>query len=177
MRHAARAPPPPILELGVLGHAFVVVTGILQNAKLRQCNFAVEFSEGSRQFLIVRCGCSPSRDLQTSIPKVSKMHEQWGPKSMKNGLEIRAESSKMMPWSPRGASWGASCFQSAPGTHQGARIFEKLVSFWRHLGNCWCNCGSQQIPKGDQKSHFFTKGNHKWQKNEVQEGIPKKHDL
>ena len=53
MRHAARAPPPPILKLGVLVHAFVAAAGVLQNGKLKQCNFEVEISEGSRQFLIV----------------------------------------------------------------------------------------------------------------------------
>ena len=44
---------PPILKPGVLGHAFVAAAGALQNGKLKQCNFEVETSEGSRQFLIV----------------------------------------------------------------------------------------------------------------------------
>ena len=43
---------PPILKLGVLVHAFVAAAGVLQNGKLKQCNFEVEISEGSRQCLI-----------------------------------------------------------------------------------------------------------------------------
>ena len=69
MRHAARAPPPPILKVGVLVHASAAAAGVLQNGKLKQCNFAVEISEGSRQFLMVRCGRSPFRDLQFYVLK------------------------------------------------------------------------------------------------------------
>ena len=53
MHLAVRAPPPPILLLGVLVHAFVAAAGVLQNDKLWLCSFAVEISEGPRQFLIV----------------------------------------------------------------------------------------------------------------------------
>ena len=48
-------------------HAFVADAGVRQNAKVWQCNVAVDISEGFRQLLIVRCGCSPFRDLQNSV--------------------------------------------------------------------------------------------------------------
>ena len=59
---------PPILKLGVLGHAFVAAAGVLQNGKLKQCNFEVENSEGSRQFLIVLVIGNRSRVEEWNTP-------------------------------------------------------------------------------------------------------------
>ena len=59
---------PPILKLGVLGHAFVAAAGVLQNGKLKQCNFEVEISEGSRQFLSVLDFVNRSRVEEWNTP-------------------------------------------------------------------------------------------------------------
>ena len=62
MRHAARAPPPQRFE----DRRFWCVR-LLQ--LLAFCNFVVEFSEGSCQFLIVCFGCAVVGDLQNYVPK------------------------------------------------------------------------------------------------------------
>ena len=59
---------PPILKLGVLGHAFVAAAGVLQKGKLKQCNFEVEISDGSRQFLIVLDTFNRSRVEEWNTP-------------------------------------------------------------------------------------------------------------
>ena len=78
-------------------HAYVAAAGVLQNAKLWQCNVAVEISEGFRQLLIVRCGCSPFRDLQNSI----KNGSQQSIKRRLGGTKMELEAKKMKPWALR----------------------------------------------------------------------------
>ena len=81
-------------------HAFVAAAGVLQNAKWWQCNVAVEISEGFRQLLIVRCGCSPFRDLQNSV----KNGSQQSIKRRLWGAKMEPEAKKMRSWVLRVAS-------------------------------------------------------------------------
>ena len=77
--------------------AFVAAAGVRQNAKWWQCNVAVEFFEGFRQLLIVRCGCSPFRDLQNLV----KNGGQQFIKRMLAGTKMEPEAKKMRPWALR----------------------------------------------------------------------------
>ena len=72
---------------------FVAVAGVLQNGELRQCNVAVEISEGFWQFLIVRCGCSLCRYLPNSVPTHCNKYQQW----LQNLRKIHPKTTRNRP--------------------------------------------------------------------------------
>ena len=69
---------------------------------------------------------------------------------------------------------GSKSFWIPPKTRYGG---VEIATFERHLADLGRHFGPQRIPTGAQKSHIFVKTQHKLQKNEVQEGISKKHDF
>ena len=149
MRHAARAPPPPILKLGVLVHAFVAVAGVLQNGKFRQCNVAVEIYEGFWQFLIVRCGCSPFRDLQ----KVQQEISENDTKIFRISSKFHQKSTKMTARSDPRAILEASRFQERENELHLMLFFGSLTPLGRFCAPFWAPAD----PKGGPKITLFRK--------------------
>ena len=91
-------------------------------------------------------------------------------KIINKSSKIHPKSTKMEPRSVPRATLEANRKQ----------VFAQNIFFehyWRHLADLGRHFGPHRIPKGVQKSHIFVKTQHKMQKNEVQEGISKKHDF
>ena len=147
MRLAARAPPPPILKLGVLVHAFVAAAGVLQNGKLRQCNFAVVFSEGIWQFLIVRCGCSLCRYLPISVLKHCKKHQQWLQNLQKIHPKTIPNRPKWCPGALQKWSWKQVGFSTKKKTLLKAEIGRFLAPLGRFGAQFWAPAEPDGGPK------------------------------
>ena len=79
----------------------------------------------------------------------------------------------MVPRSAPKATLETYRFQDPPGGGAYRCVQRPVGATWAILGAIL----APTDPNGVQKSHLFAKSQHKMQKNEVQEGIPKKHDF
>ena len=56
-------------------------------------------------------------------------------------------------------------------------VFCFVCAFGCHLGDFGRHVGSQRVPKGGPEILFSVENQHKIEKNEIQEGVLKQHDL